>query len=140
MAAPPEIKTEEERLWHASFPAPRASVPGITGEELMKKFDDMDIEPKPRDFLLVDVRRMDWEGGTILSSLNLPAQSFYQSRKTLLDLCERAGIKQVVFYCGKFHGYSFRGTLDLSRGHRTDCSRKQFGKRAKMCWVDEGLC
>jgi len=101
MAALPEKGKEEEKPWHAAFPAPRASVPEITGEQLMQKFDDMDIEPKPRDFLLVDVRRTDWEGGTILSSLNLPAQSFYQSRKTLLDLCERAEIKQVVFYCGK---------------------------------------
>jgi hypothetical protein len=37
-------------------------------------------------------------------SLNLPAQSFYQSRRTLLDLCDRASIKKVIFYCGKCHG------------------------------------
>lgn len=41
------------------------------------------------------------KGGTIITSLNLPAQSFYQSRKTLLDLCDRASIKQVIFYCGR---------------------------------------
>jgi len=70
----------------------------------MKLFDDMDIKPEPRPFLLVDVRRTDWEGGTIKFSLNLPAQSFYQSRKTLLDLCDRAGIKQVIFYCGSSNG------------------------------------
>jgi arsenical-resistance protein 2 len=41
------------------------------------------------------------QGGTIKTSINLPAQSFYQSRKTLLDLCDRANIKTVIFYCGK---------------------------------------
>ena len=111
MAASLENKKEGEQPWHAAFPEPRALVTEITGEQLMKKFDDMDIEPKPRDFLLVDARRTDWEGGTILSSLNLPAQSFYQSRKTLLDICERAGIKQVVFYCGELHTLSFWGFL-----------------------------
>jgi hypothetical protein len=40
------------------------------------------------------------QGGTIRTSINLPAQSFYQSRKTLLDLCQRAGIDKVIFYCG----------------------------------------
>ncbi|KAG9245719.1 Rhodanese-like domain-containing protein [Calycina marina] len=95
---------EAEKPWHAAFPVPRATVPEITSDELMKKFDGMDIEPKPRDFLLVDVRRIDWEGGTIIGSLNLPAQSFWQSRKMLLDLCDRAGIKQVIFYCGSSSG------------------------------------
>ncbi|UKZ49057.1 hypothetical protein TrVGV298_003296 [Trichoderma virens] len=33
-----------------------------------------------KDFLLVDVRRNDWEGGTIATSVNLPAQSFYHTR------------------------------------------------------------
>ncbi|TAQ90125.1 hypothetical protein B7494_g1528 [Chlorociboria aeruginascens] len=66
----------------------------------MRLFDDMDLEPGPKGFLLVDVRGADWEGGTIKTSLNLPAQSFYQTRKTLFDLCDRAGIKQVIFYCG----------------------------------------
>ena len=113
MAASLENKKEGEQPWHAAFPEPRALVTEITGEQLMKKFDDMDIEPKPRDFLLVDVRRTDWEGGTILTSLNLPAQSFYQSRKTLLDLCERAGINQVIFYCGEFNCPSLYGLSSL---------------------------
>ncbi|PSS08814.1 hypothetical protein M430DRAFT_109582 [Amorphotheca resinae ATCC 22711] len=90
--------------WWSAFPAPRATCPKITGDELMKLFDDMDIESGPSQFVLVDVRRTDWEGGTIKSSLNLPAQSFYQTRKTLLDLCDRASIKQVIFYCGSSSG------------------------------------
>lgn len=87
-----------------AFPAPRTKAPEISADEVMQMFDDMDIKPEPRSFLLVDVRRTDWEGGTIKTSLNLPAQSFYQSRKTLLDLCDRANIKQVIFYCGSSSG------------------------------------
>lgn len=46
--------------WWDAFPAPKAAVPEVTGEEVMKMFDDMDINPGLRDFLLVDVRRDDW--------------------------------------------------------------------------------
>jgi len=90
--------------WWSVLPAPRAKCLEISTDDVMKMFDDMDIEPVPRPFLLVDVRKNDWEGGTIITSLNLPAQSFYQSRKTLLDLCDRASIKQVIFYCGSSSG------------------------------------
>ncbi|QYS96974.1 Rhodanese domain-containing protein [Trichoderma simmonsii] len=53
-----------------------------------------------KDFLLVDVRRNDWEGGTIATSVNLPAQSFYPTRPGVYQLCKQAGIKKVIFYCG----------------------------------------
>ncbi|UKZ75587.1 hypothetical protein TrVFT333_003275 [Trichoderma virens FT-333] len=53
-----------------------------------------------KDFLLVDVRRNDWEGGTIATSVNLPAQSFYHTRSGVYQLCKQAGIKKVIFYCG----------------------------------------
>jgi hypothetical protein len=47
--------------WWDEFPAPRAKCADISGGELMKLFDDMDIKPEARPFLLVDVRRADWE-------------------------------------------------------------------------------
>jgi hypothetical protein len=47
--------------WWTTVPAPRAKCGGISGDELMKMFDDQDIKPGPRKFLLVDVRRNDWE-------------------------------------------------------------------------------
>ncbi|OPB44465.1 hypothetical protein A0O28_0027840 [Trichoderma guizhouense] len=58
-----------------------------------------------KDFLLVDVRRNDWEGGTIATSVNLPAQSFYPTRSGVYQLCKQAGIKKVIFYCGWFQDY-----------------------------------
>ena len=37
----------------------------------MKAFDDMDLRPEPRSFLLVDVRRNDWEVCDFLFFLKL---------------------------------------------------------------------
>lgn len=57
---------------------------------------------QPRDFMLVDARRTDCTGGTIRGSMNLPAHSFYSTRKTLYDLCKQAGIRKIIFYCGEW--------------------------------------
>lgn len=80
--------------WHDAFPAPRITAPIITREEVLSALNSADL-------LLVDVRRTDFEGGTIRGSLNLPAHSFYMNRAVLFDLCKRAGVKKVAFYCGK---------------------------------------
>lgn len=62
-----DSKTPNSNWWDA-FPPPKASVPELTADEVMKMFDDMDIKPGLREFLLVDVRRNDWE---VCSSLPL---------------------------------------------------------------------
>lgn len=80
--------------WHDAFPAPRSTAPTITREEVLPVLTFGDL-------LIVDVRRTDYEGGTIKGSLNLPAHSFYLNRAPLFDLCKRAGVKKVAFYCGK---------------------------------------
>ncbi|KAF2789947.1 Rhodanese-like protein [Melanomma pulvis-pyrius CBS 109.77] len=86
--------------WWDDLPAPRRTAPLITRETVLSQLFSPDL-------LLVDVRRTDYEGGTITGSLNLPAQSFYWNRGVLYDLCKRAGIKKVAFYCGSSRG---RGT------------------------------
>ncbi|RFU77627.1 arsenate reductase arc2 [Trichoderma arundinaceum] len=67
--------------------------------ELIERFKEAG-EHGQKDFLLVDVRRTDWEGGTVATSINLPAQSFYQTRPAVYQLCKQAGVKKVIFYCG----------------------------------------
>ena len=47
--------------WWSAFPDPKAKCPEISADAVMKMFDDMDIEPRLREFLLIDVRRTDWE-------------------------------------------------------------------------------
>ncbi|KAJ4409091.1 hypothetical protein N0V91_002907 [Didymella pomorum] len=88
---------EDSKPWHAVFPAPRTTAPIITPEEVLKDLSSDDL-------LLVDVRRTDFEGGTIKGSLNLPAHSFYMNRAILFDLCKRAGVERVAFYCGSSNG------------------------------------
>lgn len=86
--------TDDSKPWHAAFPAPSTTAPVITREEVLKDLGSDGL-------LLVDVRRTDFEGGTIKGSLNLPAHSFYVNRAVLFDLCKRAGVKKIAFYCGK---------------------------------------
>jgi arsenical-resistance protein 2 len=81
--------------WHDAFPAPRTTAPIITREDVLPDLTSGKL-------LLVDVRRTDYEGGTIHGSLNLPAHSFYMNRGVLFDLCKRAGVEKVAFYCGEF--------------------------------------
>lgn len=81
--------------WHASLPAPQRTAPLLTRDAALSALNAGNL-------LLVDVRRTDYEGGTIKGSLNLPAHSFYWNRAALYDLCTRAGIKDVAFYCGKY--------------------------------------
>ncbi|OCK81248.1 Rhodanese-like protein [Lepidopterella palustris CBS 459.81] len=82
-------------LWHASLPAPQHAAPLISR--------DVVLPFSPED-LLIDVRRTDYEGGTIKGSLNMPAQSFYMNRAVLHRLCAKSGIKNVIFYCGSSNG------------------------------------
>lgn len=41
------------------------------------------------------------QGGTIKTSINLPAQSLYPNIPTLHTVFEAAGVKQIIWYCGK---------------------------------------
>ncbi|KAF1840460.1 uncharacterized protein K460DRAFT_296684 [Cucurbitaria berberidis CBS 394.84] len=66
-----------------AFPAPRATAPIISREEALSDISSPDL-------LIVDVRRTDYEGGTIRGSINLPAQSFYMNRAVLYQLCKRS--------------------------------------------------
>jgi arsenical-resistance protein 2 len=86
--------TKSSGSWTDAFPAPRTTAPTMTREEALSALSSPHL-------LIVDVRRTDYEGGTIKSSINLPAHSFYMNRATLFDLCKRAGVRKVAFYCGK---------------------------------------
>lgn len=90
---------EDGTPWWTAFPQPSSNAdkvePAQVLEMLEKQSDD-----KPREFLLVDARRTDCTGGTVATSINLPAHSFFPTRKSLYELCKQAGIKRVIFYCG----------------------------------------
>ncbi|CAI7580772.1 unnamed protein product [Penicillium discolor] len=94
-----------ELPWHAAYPAPRGAAPSISREELLQWIREG--KQAGKDFLLVDLRRTDYEGGTIRGSLNLPAQSLYPTIPTLYSLVSNSSVKYVIWYCGSSAG---RGT------------------------------
>ncbi|QBZ55130.1 hypothetical protein PoMZ_00022 [Pyricularia oryzae] len=99
--AEPQQPTKAEPWW-AALPAPRARCPTLPADEVLKLLEEnTGTASGASDVLLVDVRRDDWTGGTVAGSVNLPAQSLYATRGAIYDLCRRAGVKRVVFYCGE---------------------------------------
>ncbi|KAK6346129.1 hypothetical protein TWF730_010460 [Orbilia blumenaviensis] len=99
--APP---TADGSPWYAAFPSPRTTKPGErTREEVLSLLK----AEGSKDFVLVDLRRNDYEGGTIRGAINLPAQSLHPTIPTLYDIFKAGNVKQVIWYCGSSGG---RGT------------------------------
>ncbi|KAL2195539.1 hypothetical protein P885DRAFT_39999 [Corynascus similis CBS 632.67] len=98
-------RREDGTPWWTDFPDPAsAAVPVAPGEIFQLLRDQETAEDKHQHFLLVDVRRADCKGGTVRGAINLPAHSFYPTRKSLYNLCKQAGIQTVIFYCGSSLG------------------------------------
>merc|ERR1712230_318937 len=95
--ATPSTAPAKEPAWHASLPAPRNSTPdSISRDELLEMFSKKDRSVK--DFVLVDLRRTDYEGGTIRGSINLPAQSLYPTIPSLYAIFAAAGVKKAGWF------------------------------------------
>ncbi|KAA8649370.1 putative arsenate reductase (Arc2) [Aspergillus tanneri] len=91
--------------WHAMYPVPRSVAPFLSRQELLQWFQAG--KQTGKDFVLVDLRRTDFEGGTIRGSLNLPAQSLYLAIPTIYYLLVNSKVEHVIWYCGSSRG---RGT------------------------------
>ncbi|KAK3937511.1 Rhodanese-like domain-containing protein [Diplogelasinospora grovesii] len=99
-----KMATQEDGTpWFTAFPEPTSVCDRIDRTEVLELLEGQSAN-KLRDLLLVDARRTDCVGGTITSSINLPAHSFYPTRKMVYDLCKQAGIKRIIFYCGSSNG------------------------------------
>ncbi|KAJ5929547.1 Rhodanese-like protein [Penicillium verhagenii] len=85
--------------WHAAYPAPRKTTGSISRLEILRWFNAG--KKVGKDFVLVDLRRTDFEGGTIRGSLNIPAQSLYPTIPTLYSLLSQARVPKMVWYCGR---------------------------------------
>lgn len=96
-------KDGQQAPWYDAFPEPQAKPGTIEPSEVAALLEAQQQHPdKAKDFLLVDVRRTDFEGGTVTSSINLPAHSLYPTRKQVYDLVKQAGTKKLIFYCGEY--------------------------------------
>ncbi|KAK3296686.1 Rhodanese-like domain-containing protein [Chaetomium fimeti] len=92
--------------WYAAYPAPKSDVVTISREEVLELLKTTPLEK--RDFVLIDLRRNDFEGGTIRGSLNLPAQSLPLTLPTIYATFKAANLRKVIFYCGSSKGRGSR--------------------------------
>jgi len=90
-----------EEPWHAAYPSPISKPDIITRAETLHL---LETATPGKDFILVDVRRTDFEGGTIRHSINLPAQSLYPTLPAVYTLCSSVPVSKLIFYCGSSHG------------------------------------
>ena len=88
-----------EQPWHAAFPEPT-----MTAEVMPQRRVMMTLSMKIASMLIIDVRRTDYEGGSIRGSLNIPAQGFWWNRGMLYELAYKADMEWVVFTCGSSSG------------------------------------
>ncbi|KFA69448.1 hypothetical protein S40285_04627 [Stachybotrys chlorohalonatus IBT 40285] len=97
-----------EKPWHAAYPAPRDTEPEAwSPSQVLSLLQSGDAAAQQGKVVLVDLRRNDHEGGTIRTSINLPAQSLYPSIPTLYSMFAAAGVHTVIWYCMSSRG---RGT------------------------------
>ncbi|KAF4636487.1 hypothetical protein G7Y89_g1599 [Cudoniella acicularis] len=92
------VKGEAPKPWYAAYPVQRSTASTITRGTLLSWMKKGKVAGK--DFVLVDLRRTDFEGGTIRGSINLSAQSLYPTIPSLYTLFSTAGIATVIWYCG----------------------------------------
>jgi len=80
--------------WHSAFPTPSFDSPRISVDDLVEL-----IKTKKAgvDYVVVDLRRSDFEGAFIKGAVNLPAHSFYPTLSTNIALLSR--IPKIVFHC-----------------------------------------
>lgn len=114
---PSTVKSPACHSRHVAYPTHSTIAGSISRLELLRWFQEGKRIGK--DFVLVDLRRTDFEvytalllpsvyisnlnvqGGTIRGSLNLPAQSLYPTIPTLYSIISQGRIANVVWYCGR---------------------------------------
>ncbi|KAI0084180.1 Rhodanese-like domain-containing protein [Irpex rosettiformis] len=90
----PQQWIEKTPDWARSLPQPKSNPPHISIAEVA----ELIRTKKPSvDFIVVDLRRADWDTNYIRTAINLPAHSLYQSLPSLLPLLQ--SIPLVIFHC-----------------------------------------
>ncbi|KAL2269211.1 hypothetical protein VTJ83DRAFT_4057 [Remersonia thermophila] len=109
----------QQQPWYAAYPAPKSEVVTISRDEVLSLLktaasssasSSSESAQGKRDFVLIDLRRNDFEGGTIRGSVNLPAQSLPLTLPSVYELFKAAGVRKVIWYCGSSTGRGSRAT------------------------------
>ncbi|OTA19335.1 hypothetical protein BTJ68_15243 [Hortaea werneckii EXF-2000] len=88
-----------DQPWYKAFPEPT-----LQADIMPRQRAFMILSMKIASMLIIDVRRTDYEGGSIRGSLNIPAQGFWWNRGVLYELAYKSDIEWVVFTCGSSSG------------------------------------
>ncbi|KAH8155734.1 uncharacterized protein LAJ45_00744 [Morchella importuna] len=134
------MSVPEQKPWHASYPKPVSTAVFLPQETVLEWMESSEKVPG-RDFVLVDLRRMDHEGGTIRDSINLPAQTMYHSIPALYNLLTAAGVQAIVFYCGSSQGRGSRAAAwmqDYIMGQGNDKLKSYALQGGIKGWVKTG--
>ncbi|KAE8388621.1 hypothetical protein ETB97_012786 [Aspergillus alliaceus] len=118
--------------WHAAYPAPKRVANILSRPAFLQWLKQGKTAGK--DFVLVDVRRADYEGGTIRGSINLPAQSLYPTIPALYSLLSASKVEYIIWYCGSSGG---RGTR--SAGWFADYIESQGDTTLKSLVLEGGI-
>ncbi|EGS18384.1 rhodanese-like domain-containing protein [Thermochaetoides thermophila DSM 1495] len=110
--AQPQEAAPSATPWWAAYPEPQSKPARISREEVLQMLKTKSLGE--RDFILVDVRRNDFEGGTVQGSINLPAQSLYPTIASVYTVFKAAGVKKAIFYCGSSSGRGPRSAAWLA--------------------------
>ncbi|OCB87897.1 P-loop containing nucleoside triphosphate hydrolase protein [Sanghuangporus baumii] len=92
--------------WAAGLPEPLSAPEGITAETLAE-FIKTGSKTSGKDYVVVDVRRTDFENYAIPGAINLPAQSFYPTRTGVVSVL--SNIPLVIFHCQSCGSLTSRG-------------------------------
>ncbi|KAM0749359.1 hypothetical protein T439DRAFT_290484, partial [Meredithblackwellia eburnea MCA 4105] len=98
-----------EKPWYAVYPTPKSTPIQTSAEEvhelvkahLASTDGDASLKNHP-EFLIVDVRRTDFDVAFIPTAINLPAHSLYPTLPSLLPLLTT--YKRVIFHCQSSSG------------------------------------
>ncbi|KAJ8103383.1 Rhodanese-like domain-containing protein [Lipomyces tetrasporus] len=131
-SSPSNNRSETEKPWYAAYPEAVTVPDPISRQELLQWFREG--KTAGRDFVLVDLRRTDHEGGTIAGSMNLPAQSLYPSIPTLYNLLAATNVPSIIWYCGSSRG---RGTR--AAGWFADYIKQQNDPTLKSLVLEGGI-
>ncbi|KAH6954452.1 Rhodanese-like domain-containing protein [Fusarium avenaceum] len=96
--------TDAATPWHAAYPSPLCKTPAAMTRQQLLSMIKNSKNIAGDNYVFVDLRRADHEGGVIRGSINLPAQSLYPMIQTLYTLFESAGVQKVIWYCSSSRG------------------------------------
>lgn len=81
--------------WQSAYPEPKSSTPEVTHDVLREMIEES-AGDEDTGFVVVDVRRNDFEGHAVKNAVNIPAQSFPLALSTWSKIF---GDRTVIFHC-----------------------------------------